>query len=1194
MQTPPSIQSDRYTIEKLLGAGEIGVVFRAHDHQREEPVALKTIKERSAEHTYNLKREFRALQKVQHPNLVRLHELVVDGEDAFFSMELVDGHHILEDLAGAEHLFDVVRERFAQLAVGICALHRAEKLHRDLKPTNVLIERRTGRVVIVDFGLAVATQRGQTTASVHGQLAGTYAYMPPEQGWGHALTPAADWYAFGVTLFEALVGHLPWPSSAAEAFQRKQSGPVPSAPLEARGVPADWIRFVQSLTQPEAKDRPTADEILRFFSVEFGETPTPFFEMPLFGREESSERWRRALSAEGERVVVEVTGRSGIGKTTFLQHHLHERTEGAPIEAYLGSCYDDVTAPFAALDELVDNITRRLLEVPPKDIAQVTPDEIGALTTIFPILERVPGTRRGGVSDPLRTRRMAARALGQLLERLRQLEDASAIRISLDDLQWADSESAHFLCDTLSFVPPTTRVEMIVAHRNDTPSFFVDILRTRLEGARWTEIELAPLSTSALERLAMAATEGLSLTDDEREERVARVVQSSAGIPFNAALLARVSAPAGALQEGAGSNAAWMRLLLTADLSALEGELLTMAAVSHVPLSPSALLRAAAVTDEDAAFEALETLERRSLLRQRARDGRWEMSHDRIRVIVVAALGEPQREALERQLAEALDADDDERMRAQAWTHWRAVGDVDRAAWGAYYAGKDAAAKLAFAQAIDCFEQALLSPESTGESLDEILRQLGQASALLGRVHEAVDQLLMAAAHAPSQVAIDDERQAAELLIGAGEIEKGKNILAQTFAKIGERLPHNSLGRALAVRGRLRIRGLSGLNPRSKKPTADELLRADTWWVAVGALGYVEPIASFIAQNEHLRRTLAFDEPNRLARALALEMVYLGSRLGNKSAVQLEQRLSAIPSQTLAPDVRAFISLSRGYLAFLRGQFLRAEETLEETLVAYESLGARRWQENLGRIHLVFCQLYLGDFHRAASLYDEHRHVLQSTNDRLNLGMLELGAGFAVALAADDVVLASNRIEKVSEDFPNLPDNLHYIGTFARVQTALYLDDIEGARLIWEGERKTLKPMLVFENVWIVKHWVDGLLSLHSEPKDVDVALRCAKKIERANTAWGDALASVLRCGVAAARERGGAVDTAFTNAIAKLRQANMETHATAIALWQACLLDDADSARRKREKMMAAGLKHPVRWLRLWIPGRLPPTDLG
>lgn len=1186
MQAPPSIQSDRYTIEKLLGAGEIGVVFRAHDHKREEPVALKTIRERSAEHTYNLKREFRALQKVQHPNLVRLHELVVDGEDAFFSMELVDGHHILEDLDGAQAPLDVIRDRFAQLAIGICALHRAEKLHRDLKPTNVLIERRTGRVVIVDFGLAVATQRGQTTSSVHGQLAGTYAYMPPEQGWGQALTPAADWYAFGVTLYEALVGELPWPTSAAEAFQRKQMGPVPKEPLQARALPQEWIHFVQRLTAPAAEDRPGSDEILRFFSVEFGDTPAQLGEIPLFGREESSERWRRALLGKEPRVVVEVTGRSGIGKTTFLEHHLNEDGESDRAGVFSGCCYDDVTAPFAALDELIDNITRRLLELSPDDLARAIPVGIEALTTIFPILERVPGTRRGGVSDPIRTRRMAARALGQLLEALRDLDNADAIRISIDDLQWADSESGHFLCDTLTFVPAATRVELVLAHRNDAPSFFVDILRGRLEDAQWTKIELAPLAAAALERLALAATESLSLDDKERQERVARVIQSSAGIPFNAALLARVRAPAGAPEDNAeSSSAAWMRLLLTSDLSAVEGDLLTMAAVSHVPLSPKALLRAASVSDEEVALRALDALEQRSLLRQRARDGRWEMSHDRIRVIVVAALGEPQRQELERQLAEALDADDDHRVRAQAWTHWRAVGDVEKAAWGAYHAGKDAVAKLAFAQAIDCFEQALLCPEATGVGLDEILRQLGHASALLGRVQEAVDQLLMAAAHAPSQVAIDDERQAAELLIGAGEIEKGKSILAQTFAKIGDRLPQNSLGRALAVRGRLRIRGLSGLNPRRKAPTADQLLRADTWWVAVGALGYVEPIASFIAQNEHLRRTLAFDEPNRLARALALEMVYLGSRFGNKSAVDLEERLAAIPAQTLDADVRAFISLCRGYLAFLRGEFVRAEETLEETLVAYESLGARRWQENLGRIHLVFCQLYLGDFHRAASLYDEHKHVLQSTNDRLNLGMLELGAGFAVALAEDAVSLASTRIEKVSQDFPTLPDNLHYIGTYAKVQCALYLDDIESARDIWERERKKLKAMLVFENVWIVQHWVDGILSLRQAAPDLDVALRCAKKIERAQAVWGNALASVLRAGVAVTKDGGGAAETALGHAIAKLRQANMETHATAIALWLAQLQDDETSAGRKRERMKAAGIKNPDRWMRLWVP---------
>jgi predicted Ser/Thr protein kinase len=147
--------TDRFTVRRQLGAGGMGVVYEVHDRIRNEVVALKTLLRARAADIYRLKHEFRSLADVAHPNLVSLYELVVDGADCFFTMELVHGVNIVEYVRDSEATDGIpaerVRQVFRQLVEGIGALHRQDKLHRDIKPSNILIAA-DGRVVILDFG----------------------------------------------------------------------------------------------------------------------------------------------------------------------------------------------------------------------------------------------------------------------------------------------------------------------------------------------------------------------------------------------------------------------------------------------------------------------------------------------------------------------------------------------------------------------------------------------------------------------------------------------------------------------------------------------------------------------------------------------------------------------------------------------------------------------------------------------------------------------------------------------------------------------------------------------------------------------------------------------------------------------------------------------------------------------------------
>jgi serine/threonine protein kinase len=246
----------RFSVSRKLGAGRMGVVYEAVDQLTKKTVALKTLSRTEPEHIYRLKREFRELADVSHPNLAALYELMSEGRHWFFTMELVRGvtftqyvrpqlEHsfygdstIVRDSESVPSEADTVefdssrliydsaevassaeappicfyeldesrlRPALRQLAEGVHHLHELGKLHRDIKPSNVLVTGE-GRVVILDFGLVEDVE----PAARDTLLVGTPDYMSPEQGAQLPVSPPSDWYSVGVILYEALTGRLPF------------------------------------------------------------------------------------------------------------------------------------------------------------------------------------------------------------------------------------------------------------------------------------------------------------------------------------------------------------------------------------------------------------------------------------------------------------------------------------------------------------------------------------------------------------------------------------------------------------------------------------------------------------------------------------------------------------------------------------------------------------------------------------------------------------------------------------------------------------------------------------------------------------------------------------------------------------------------------------------------------------------------
>jgi tRNA A-37 threonylcarbamoyl transferase component Bud32/tetratricopeptide (TPR) repeat protein len=220
----PAILAKRYTILDVIGHGAMGVVYAAFDRKLDRKIAIKSLhpRHRSDDRlAQRLAREAQALAKLSHPNVIAVYDIVADEGAVFLAMEFVAGQTLQHWLAAKSRTAREVLDVFAKAGRGLAEAHAAGIVHRDFKPSNVLIGD-NGRVCVIDFGLAARDAHekpededadadvpalGDITRT--GNVLGTPAYMAPEQSRGESLDDRSDQYSFCVALHEALFGARP-------------------------------------------------------------------------------------------------------------------------------------------------------------------------------------------------------------------------------------------------------------------------------------------------------------------------------------------------------------------------------------------------------------------------------------------------------------------------------------------------------------------------------------------------------------------------------------------------------------------------------------------------------------------------------------------------------------------------------------------------------------------------------------------------------------------------------------------------------------------------------------------------------------------------------------------------------------------------------------------------------------------------
>ncbi|MFJ3490925.1 serine/threonine-protein kinase [Leifsonia aquatica] len=261
---------DRYELRDRLGRGGMATVYRAYDRQLGRFVAIKLFPAGTAADDTRRRGEATALARLSHPHLVTLFDahLAGDGETtpSFLVMELVDGQDLRSRLDEGPLPPEQVATLTADVAEALAVVHGAGMVHRDLKPANILLATSSvpGRAPIVklaDFGIAHLLGADRVTTA--GTVIGTAGYLSPEQLRGADPGPAADVYAFGLVVLEALTGVRQYPGTPVEAVAARAAHD-PSVPAD---LPDGWRGMLLAMTSADQDLRPTAAEVATMAAV---------------------------------------------------------------------------------------------------------------------------------------------------------------------------------------------------------------------------------------------------------------------------------------------------------------------------------------------------------------------------------------------------------------------------------------------------------------------------------------------------------------------------------------------------------------------------------------------------------------------------------------------------------------------------------------------------------------------------------------------------------------------------------------------------------------------------------------------------------------------------------------------------------------------------------------------------------------
>ncbi len=1008
------LRQGRLKIVRRLGEGGMGAVYEATDTVSHGAVAIKQLKVDYAEGLQRFKDEFRALQDLDHPNLIQIGELFEEEGQWFFTMELLSGQDFvkyvrsdsppanahaddpiddtLPNLASNPGVFAVsgvvpiiqrppslneprLRVALRQLVEAVDFLHRAGKVHRDIKPSNILVTAEE-RVVLLDFGIVTSIEGDNRTITQSRAILGTVEYMAPEQAAGQGVGPEADWYAVGCVLYEALTGSVPFTGSPIEILLRKQRH-MPPRPTEIQpGLPSDLDDLCMQLMQPKPQDRLSAAQILHLVQGVGGapvaaSSPAtqPSGAQVFVGRDAELAELMRAFNhvkSNRSAVAVVVEGESGVGKSALVRRFSERiRAADSSVIVLSGRCYQRETVPYKAVDGVMDSLARYLARLSGNQVRALLPRRAWLLAETFPVLRRLAAVG-ADVSPPVAKVVHPQEQRSRLFEAMRELSSRIAERyplvLMIDDLQWADADSLSLLAELMR--PPDEPSLLLVATmRHVTPGAAPGAgQRSMLAAPDLRMVCLGRLGLEDSQRLVAAL---LHAQGPRPSVDLDTIVREADGHPLFIHELATHTSGPGEAAPAAMSLDDVLRLRMDA-LSSEARRVLELVVVAGTPVRPTTLASAAKCEPAEF-FRALCSLRAGRFVQPYKTTDEDAIGpyHDRVREALLGALDDAKIREHHLALAEALEASELETPERLAH-HWACAGQDARAVVHAIKAAEAAQAALAFDHAADFYRSALETSIKLGDPTRELCVHLGDALAQAGRGAEAAAVYLQAAQESSEQTAVLLRRRATEQFFRSGRIDQGMTILRRVLDAVGLGFPQTPLGALCFVvfyRLVIRLRGLGFRERQEKELDAQTLGRIDICWLGSMGLSHVDTIRGAEFNARGLLFALRAGEPFRLVLTLATEAVHASYR-GRRNAAKADAIFdvaSGLAQRLNRSDANIWVTGTRGIAQYLRGQWKASYENLIQAEAAIIETGtAAFWELQAIRSYIVIVSYMLG------------------------------------------------------------------------------------------------------------------------------------------------------------------------------------------------------------------------------------------
>jgi serine/threonine protein kinase len=1017
----------RFRVMSRIGAGASGTVYRAQDRRSGEVVALKVLHEGSAAAQRGLQAEFEALHELDHPNLVKLHEVGSEDGVVFVAMELIEGVDFVRFVRPRPYLLDEQRLRSAlvQCVVGLDQLHAIGKVHRDIKPGNVRVTN-DGRVVILDFGLLADAHAGMTVELSDNLQAGTAAYMAPEQAVGDPVSPATDLYALGVMLYQALTGELPFSGTAHEMRVAKVSSAAPRARVP-EGACEDLERLCAWMLAMRPGDRPDVRQMLTALNatdrIRDRSRPAslpPVSRMPFVGRTHELSRIEQlALAPKAHTAGLHLLAKSGMGKTALLGE-ARRRLETLPEVVWLeGRAHSPQRLPFEPLVGVIDSLAQWLLRIGVRSEWLI--DGCETMHELFPALRRVARIphRLGPPSVPDRLERRW-RGLSALRHLLLALARERPVVMCIDDFHHIDLDSRRVI-ERLFLGPDSPPLLLLLASEPESNSIELEERQV---------LVLDPLSLTEVTELA-----GM-LTRDEEDAKplVERAARISSGCPLLLLELLR-------LCRRDGSRAELPERLELATRARYQGlapdarDVLDVIALVGVPL-PLGILAIALGRSASDISRAAAQLTREGFLwvGEPAHDVLCP-THDGLLNVCLGFLTAERRNVLVPRLCDALSGVDLS-FGAQLVNLSMESERAELAADAAFRLSKAAIEVLAMDRAATYHSLAAeLTQKKDALVQYSSARLLAETLADAGRSVEAAYAYQLAYQTSNAANALDLHRRSAELFVHSGHMEEaGLSCIREALETVGEDMPESFRSAALSLfksRAWVWMRGLSFEERTIQQVSARDLTRIDVMWAVGATLGLVDHLHGAALHLRGLIHALKAGEPLRIARALALEAAFLATTepAPQPRVEKLLERAEALCETRRVPYADGLLALSRGMVSWARSDHLGCCSSALSAEATFRTHCADvLWETTTAQTLVIANLATLGRFRELSERAQRYQQEALERGSRHAHASFELYGGFARFLCLDDPKNARARVREALACLPRQRFVLQHMG----------------------------------------------------------------------------------------------------------------------------------------------------------------------